>query len=57
MTLKCFQLLLREQSTKNVILTSKIEELNHKLETEKGNAQFEILQHEKKNLLYAIFEY
>lgn len=46
--------LLREQSTQNVILKSKIEELNHKLETEKSNAQLDFLQHEKKNLWYAL---
>lgn len=45
--------LLREQSTQNVILKSKIEELSHKLETEKSNAQLDFLQHEKKNLWYA----
>ena len=45
--------LLREQNTQNVILNSKIEELNHKLETEQSDAQLDLLKHEKGNLLHA----
>lgn len=46
--------LLKEHSTQNVILKSKIEELNHKLETEKSSAQLDFMQHEKKTLWYAL---
>lgn len=47
-------LLLKKRNTKNIVLNSKIKDLNHKLEIEKKDLQLDFIEHSYTNILNAL---